>query len=278
MDQEQSEGGQEIARVDIWLVMAIAVFPFLFVWVLLSKPYSVAIRLLGFAWLILAVIGLVVMQGRSPAPRAGAPMQPAWQTQRKSIPAQSSTAVLKSDVPPAHANYRAVLAREVTSLKRDGRLELAGDPKSAVKLAAALFVAMGEIYQQGELFTLTDEDKSLRAEYARRASALQAEALPRVRKLQAKLYSRGLWSEDISVSSFGPGSRNIRFTGGLFFANRNIQSIHEDVRGTMETLRFKRADFLAYPGGRGATYTYRPVPDTALVVIRGGHYAVVWDR
>lgn len=195
-----------------------------------------------------------------------------------SVATSSGAQTIQSDLRMAHANYSQVLTREVASLKQHGRLELPGDPKTAVKLAAAHFVAMGEIYQQGELFTLTAEDKALRTEYARRASALQAEALPRVRKLQAKLYSKGLWSEDISVSSFGPGSRNIRFTGGLFFANRNIQDVHEDVRGTMETLRFKRADFLAYPGGRGASYTYQPVPDTALVVIRDGRYAVVWNR
>jgi hypothetical protein len=112
---------------------------------------------------------------------------------------------------------------------------------------------------------------------ARLASRAQADAFPRLRKLQGEFYDKKLWENDIDVSVSGPRNTTIRFVGGLFAANSNIKAFAETANDTIRALRFARVEFQWYRGSDVTYYTYTPLKDTTLATIEGNDWEQVWD-
>jgi hypothetical protein len=86
----------------------------------------------------------------------------------------------------------------------------------------------------------------------KRLVPLQQKEFPKLRKAYAESIYQTMWKNDIYVTLSGSRNSTIRFTGGVFASNKNIDeflSMENDRMWTnLKSFRFKRIEFCWYKG------------------------------
>ncbi|MBA2466857.1 MAG: hypothetical protein H0V46_04550 [Sphingomonas sp.] len=171
----------------------------------------------------------------------------------------SSVAGSKSAIRPAAPaetaaqKYKAMLKREIASMRKQPRLTAVPNTKTNMLLALAVMGARAKSYKDFVPPELDEETKRLRVEYRSLAIAYQRDAFPKLRKAQAKLFANAMWEQNIEVAAIGQGSKILRFIGALFANNQAIAVARDSVADTISLLRFDQDRYEWY---RGSEYTY----------------------
>ena len=93
----------------------------------------------------------------------------------------------------------------------------------------------------------------------------QVKYFPVFRKRWAKAAAADLWEHDAEANISGKGGTAITFTSAHFAANKNIATIHANIKSTLEDLRFKEAGYKWYSGDdEYSYYTLKSLKDSDL--------------
>lgn len=95
-------------------------------------------------------------------------------------------------------------------------------------------------------------------------AAKQKECYPILRQDWGLCASRTLWRNNYQVRTPGESHEELLVTGADFASNANIEDFHNQIKPTLERLRFKSATYRWYAGDDGHTY-YLPTPPDAAV-------------
>jgi hypothetical protein len=161
------------------------------------------------------------------------------------------------------------LQREIASLKKQPGLEKTPDTKESVLIGIVLIGARAAIIERAPE-NLRRETKAAQDEYVRLITAYQRNAFPKLRKAQGKVWKDSLWENDINVAILGPSNSTVRFTAGMFAANRNIKAAHEAASETLVTLRFKKDSYEWYRGAAGYEYAMDGPADDVIATFSAG--------
>lgn len=231
-------------------LMTIATICFLAALVGIIKPYIGSMRRKHFA---LSAFGLFVLMmivvpkdlNQKQTARSGD--ESAW----KRVADKGSNP--KKNAAPDQA-YLDQLQREIASLKKQPGLETIPDTKESILIGIVLISARAQIIEDAPE-NLRPETKAAEDEYVRLIKAYQRDAFPKLRKAQGKVWKDTLWENDIDVAILGSSNSTVRFTAGMFAANRNIKAAHDAAAETLSALRFKKDSYEWYRGAAGYEYT-----------------------
>jgi len=118
----------------------------------------------------------------------------------------------------------------------------------------------GTLIFEGRRADLVAEPMTTLERLMARVSSYQAREFPIFRKDFANMTRNKVWRDDVEVQTAGSGNTTLLFTGGNFFANRNIAAVHDAIRKDAERLRFKNIAFRPYDGGRQVRYEIDGAP------------------
>lgn len=173
-------------------------------------------------------------------------------------------------------DYIAKLKREIDGLEKY-KVDAYLDSKDSIMLGVALFSAWAMVAEEGEKFTLNDEEKELLKKFKSKISDVQSNALPKLRDAYGPAARKSLWEHDLSAKTFGAGFRIIEFVGSAFAANRNIKEFQTNISNVLHRLRFKQSRYKWYK--EADEYTYYDInshDDSKLIVwVEGGRYREV---
>lgn len=197
-------------------------------------------------------------------------------TKPSSQSAKSVTAQPAKTQAEKKEDYIAKLKREIDGLDKY-KVDTYLESKDSIILGMALFSAWAMIAEEGEQFTLSDEEKALLKRFKMTVSSVQSKAFPRLRDAYGPAVRKALWEHDISAKTFGAGFRTIEFVGGVFAANRNIKEFQTNISDVLHQLRFKQSQYKWYKGADEYTYyDIKSHADTKLIVwVEGGRYREV---
>jgi len=199
--------------------------------------------------------------------------------QRVQPPAGTNEAVANESADagaPSHDKYIEQLKREVASLEKHERLDTSDwTSKDAIMIQVALIGVWGKLYAEGKDYTLTPADKALRERFRKLVSAEQVRRFPALRAAQARIFDKGMWEADVDVAATGAGNSNLRLTGGMFAANRNIKEGVEALSDTLGLLRFRRATFEWYRGSENTYYDLKPLADSVVATMGSGNWVTI---
>lgn len=153
----------------------------------------------------------------------------------------------------AAQKYKAMLKREIASMRKQPRMTAVPNTKTDMLLALAVMGARAKAYKDSGPPELDADTKRLRAEYRSLAIAYQQDAFPKLRKAQAKIFAAAMWEQNIDVAAIGERSKILRFTGAIFASNQAIAVARDSVAETILLLRFDQDRYEWY---RGSEYTY----------------------
>ncbi len=173
-------------------------------------------------------------------------------------------------------DYVAKLKREIDGLEKY-KVDTYLDSKDSIILGVALFSAWAMIAEEGDKFTLNNEETALLKKFKSKVSAVQSIALPKLRDAYGPAVRKALWEHDLSAKTFGAGFRTIEFVGGAFAANRNIKEFQTNLSDVLHQLRFKQSRYKWYK--EADEYTYYDIDshdDSKLIVwVEGRRYREV---
>lgn len=167
--------------------------------------------------------------------------------------------------------YLEQLQREIASLKKQPTLTEIPTNKEGVLIGVVLMGARSKILENAPA-NLRPETKLVQTEYLRLIKAYQRDAFPKLRKAQGKIWKDALWENDIDVAILGQANTTVRFTAGMFAANKNIKATHEIAGETLRTLRFKRDSYEWYRGADGYQYTMDGPDDDVIASFSDSGY------
>lgn len=173
-------------------------------------------------------------------------------------------------------DYVATLKREIEGLS-NYKVDTYLDSKDSIILGVALFSGWAMIAEEGEKFTLNNEEKALLKKFKNKVSSAQSKAFPKLRDAYGPAVRKALWEHDLSAKTVGADFRTIEFAGGAFAANRNIKEFQTNISDVLHQLRFKQARYKWYKEDDKFTYfDIKSHKDTELIVwVEGGRYREV---
>lgn len=119
--------------------------------------------------------------------------------------------------------------------------------------------------EDGNGLALDSAQAKDRARFISVLAAKQNVLLPAMRKRYAEALAQKLFRDDIIVSSSGPGAGTLRFTGGAFARNANVEDMQQSMQSVLQRLRFHRVE---YRWSRylhdGYDYNLKPPADAAI--------------
>ena len=185
-------------------------------------------------------------------------------TDRQTVNDQEANTLKESDeaAESPENEYEKKLDRELSSLRSMKVYNPSNmDKGQAIIIEAALLGAWAAVYHDGDQLDLNAQQKRKRAEFKDLVSREQVKRFPVLRRAQAKVYDEAGWESDIDAATIGASSSTLKFTAGIFAANRNVQSGMNAVRETADILRYKRVMFEWYPGSEYQYYDLKPPAD-----------------
>lgn len=250
-------------------LMTIATLCFLAALVGIIKPYIKNIRRKHFAWSAFGLfVVMMIVVPKDPKQQQIANSEEKLETSKV---AEKSAAPKKAQAPDQA--YLEQLQREIASLKKKPGLEEVPNTKESVLIGIVLIGARAKIIEDAPE-KLRPETKAAQDEYVRLIKAYQRDAFPKLRKAQGKVWKDTLWENDIDVAILGPSNSTVRFTAGMFAANRNIKAAHEAAAETLAALRFRKDSYEWYRGARGYEYTMDgPADDVIATFSEGGGWS-----
>jgi len=240
------------------LAIGIFLLPIIFAWKLIQQGYSTKARCLAFGWMLLWTYAQLSGLARNRAETSA---------DTKAVQAASSATPTAKAPPPANPTqkYMEAINREIAARQRDPYLNLSGeDPKTAIESAVVTFIAWGKLYKEGEVLRLNTSEEQKRQQFRKLAEQVQADAFPRMRKLQGQLWANAVWERDIDLTISGRQNSEVVLTGPLFFTRRTMKPFLGTIEATVHILRFKKVSFLPYRGGAGSYFTYSSLADSQL--------------
>jgi len=172
--------------------------------------------------------------------------------------------------------YITRLKRELDSLSKY-KVDIYLGEKDSIILGVALFSAWAMVAEEGENFTLSNEESVLLKRFKSKVASVQSKALPRLRDAYGPAVRAALWEHDMSAKTFGTGFHTIEFVGGAFASNRNIKEFQSNIYDMLHLMRFKQARYKWYK--QADEYTYYNInshKDTELIIwLENGRYREV---
>ncbi|HEX8446257.1 MAG TPA: hypothetical protein VF649_06550 [Sphingomonas sp.] len=224
----------------------------------LPRKWAVTVGFIsGFAGFL--TIG--AMAKRPDLPITGTTSQIAM-AERGKAPAVPVAKVSVPIVSPQKEAYLAQLRREIASLRKYElplKEEIAS--KEMIQLQLAAIGAWAKVYADGSDMALIGSDEAERQTFKSLLAGVQKRLFPALRKAEGPVLDKALWESDIDVATLGAGFNTMRFTGGLFAANRNIKSVQDTFEETASLLRFKRVNYEWYRGAGSQGYDMSPIGD-----------------
>jgi hypothetical protein len=187
----------------------------------------------------------------------------------------SGTAAAASEQASKPADYKAMLKREIASMRKEPRPATIEPTKEAIMAETLLIGVRAKAYEEQAPATLDRETKALRAEYKHLATAYQVASFPKLRAAQAKLFDQLMWEQNIRVAAVGPANKILRFTGGLFANNAAIAAARDNVAETLTLLRFDQDRYEWYRGSEYTYYKRSSLPDAAFANFDGTNWVKV---
>lgn len=199
-----------------------------------------------------------------------------YSTKPASLAANSTASQPDKTQAEKKEDYIAKLKREVDGLEKY-KVENYLESKDSITLGVALFSAWAMIAEEGERYTLNDDEKALLTKYKSKVSSVQSKAFPRLRDAYGPAVRNALWEHDLSAKTFGAGFRTIQFVGAAFAANRNIKEFQTNISDILHQLRFKQSQYKWYKEANEYThYDIKSHDDKKLIVwVEGGRYREV---
>lgn len=220
-----------------------------------------------FAIAVIVFVGAAAVAGGAAGSRNRAAPAPAAVAAPKPAPSPVAEA----------AAYTEELKTSLIALKAFGAEGCSGS-KDAITVCVVAIAAYSDIYEQGAKLELTEDQQAVRADFKAKVSAHQKKVLPILRDRIGPLLAEIAWEDDIKVQTRGAGFSTIRFTGGLFAANRNIKQMQEAMLTTFSLLRFKRSEYLWYKDASEYDYyEMGTLDDGQLAKVVGGVLVAVGD-
>ncbi len=133
--------------------------------------------------------------------------------------------------------------------------------EASLVVGVGMFLAFADLVERAEA---ADEPEAARLRQS--LAAVQRRAFPRFRDAYGPIARAKVWEDDMDVRTVGGGYRTIQFTGALFAANRNIAEFQRGVIETLQTLRFKRAEYRWYRDASQYQYYDFESPDDGEVI------------
>jgi len=214
-----TEDGTVQRRVSPLLVLGIILVPIGFALELLRDGYSKTARIFGFGWCAIWMIWYLVeivptLVRVLNTPAAQHVSRPA--VEQKSIPAPIKVAVKAVD--PEKIKYLEAIEREIKERERTPSMTLIEtDDKAGVTAAMLTLGLWGKLYTDGNYLELSPAEEARRQLFRKLAERAQAEAFPKVRAMQARVWRNGMWEHDVDVQGSGPRNTHLRLRGGVFF-------------------------------------------------------------
>lgn len=112
--------------------------------------------------------------------------------------------------------------------------------------------------------------KSAQAKLRKTLRARQVELFPQIRKQYADLLARGLWENDVYVTSRG---RTLIFTGSMFISNANIAPTQREIEDMARRMRFTRVEYRWHASSGGQYYDLEVPADSAIGMWRGSTFS-----
>lgn len=144
------------------------------------------------------------------------------------------------------------LETELRSIKEFNGKEYRGDVNFLI-IEVALFSTWGKMGKEAEK-SENKKVKELGEKIILNLKKLQIKEFPMIRASYSKILKDKLWENDIEVSYYGKGNRNLQFTGGLFAANKNIKEAHTLLSEKFRDFRFTRVNYKWYKYDDEYTY------------------------
>jgi hypothetical protein len=236
-----------------------------------ANPGQLKIVAIGLGALI--VLALLFDQGQRIIDPAGYTARHEAQTKRIEAERLAREAKSAGDKPVSLASnssdqvspkgkYLEQLDREIASLEKISPLKQSEvATKNDVVMGTALIGAWSKVYFEGKIFDLSSAENKRLEKFGNLLSKTQKQRFPVLRKAQAEIFKDSLWENDIEAAAIG---RGLRFTGGMFAANRNIATAFSAVKDTAQLLRYDRVTFEWYRGSENTYYDLKPLPDEAI--------------
>lgn len=146
------------------------------------------------------------------------------------------------------AANRAAYLRYVQSVLESGFMDewRGGRPMKSMEQIAdylAAFSIWAFACQDAPRFNLNETENNLLTAFRKKAEAVQAEALPKLRDAFGPILRAQLKELEIGARTLGKSFIVAEFTGAPFGMEENILQFHEQVRMVLFQLRFKQADY-----------------------------------
>ena len=217
-------------------------------------PYQIHDWKLIFGSMFIVFI-IVLFNLPSPAERKAHAKQEALRVQQhKAQQVREDAALITAQVEELRAGIGAI-----QNLK-------AADCKESAELCLSLMNGFAQSLQSVLKKELTPQQISIKDSFQKELKSFQEQAMPIIRNAYGSILRQKLWEYDVSSRTYGQGFRKVEFTGGAFASNRNIKSMHENIRPLLIKLRFETATYQWRKDGDGTIFTMRsPFPDSAII-------------
>lgn len=121
--------------------------------------------------------------------------------------------------------------------------------------------AAARVLRDGERFASDPEAREVMAKLRRTMVQKQTAAFPVMRAGYGRIKDEAMWENDMDINVSG---RTIRFTAGMFAANRNIASIQNAAQEVLYRLRFRNSRYEWYRGSDWQGYTMETPGDAEI--------------
>ncbi|MDB5013865.1 MAG: hypothetical protein JWQ25_2067 [Daejeonella sp.] len=145
------------------------------------------------------------------------------------------------------------LKNELNSIKTPVKTADYSNDLSSLQMEIVLFSAYAQIIKEAD----TSAEKSIKALAAKLKSkviVMQVSEFPKMRRAYVRLAAAKMWENDIYINVSGRRNTIISLTGGLYAANKNIQTSQEAIQEMLVQFRFKSAEYRWYKEAEEFTF------------------------
>lgn len=132
--------------------------------------------------------------------------------------------------------------------------------------------AAARVLNDGQEFASDPEAREAMAKLRRTMVQKQTAAFPAMRAGYGRIKDEAVWENDMDINVSG---RTIRFTAGMFAANRNIASIQSAAQEVLYRLRFRNSRYEWYRGSDWQGYTMETPGDAEIGFWNGTSFTPV---
>lgn len=98
-------------------------------------------------------------------------------------------------------------------------------------------------FADGEALPLNAKQKIVHLRFKRVLAAKQIELYPSFRQRYAAALRSGLFRDDVEVAALGTSATTLRFTGGTFASNANVEDMQQSMASAVAKMRFHRVEY-----------------------------------